>query len=111
MFCTGPPGLDRQYDGEFAALARRAVHCNLAAVGLHDMAHQRKSQAAAFRVVHQRIAHAIELLENLLLLLMRYANPLVHHFQFYRAVVAIQVHADVLSVLRILERVVHQVQQ
>ncbi len=84
---------------------------NLAAVSLHDMAHQRKAQAAAFGVVNQRIAHPIELLENLLLLLMRNADALVHHFQLHRAVVAIKIHADKLSVLRILERVVHQIQQ
>ena len=42
---------------------------------LHDVAHQRKAQAASFGVVHQWIAHPIELLKNLLLLVMGIPIP------------------------------------
>src|SRR3954447_5841198 len=84
-----PHRIDRQHDGELAALPRRAVNRNLAAVGGYDMAHQRQSESTSFRVVHQRITDAIELLKNLLLLLLRNPYALIHYFQLHRAVVAI----------------------
>ena len=42
---------------------------------------------------------------------MRNADAVVHYFQLHRSVVAIKIHADIFPVLRILQRVVDQVQQ
>src|SRR5947208_175847 len=59
----------------------------------------------------QRIADAIELLEDFLLLARWNADAVIDHFKLDRAVIAVQLHAHILFIGRILERVVHQVQQ
>src|SRR5215469_17906709 len=59
---------DRQCDGELAALSGRAVHRNLSPMRLRDVPYQRQPQPASLGVMHQRIAHPVELLENLFLL-------------------------------------------
>src|SRR5580698_1988830 len=76
----------RQSNGELAASSRTAVHRNFSTVRLHNVAHQRKSQAAAFGVVDQRIPNAIELFKNLVLLLGGNPNAMVHNFKFDRTV-------------------------
>ena len=76
---------------------------------LHDVTHQGKTQAAALGVVYQWIAHAIKLLENLLLLLRWDANSVIYHFQFHRSVLAIKIHSDVFPILRVFQGVVDQV--
>src|SRR5439155_26486348 len=81
--------MQRKSNSEFAAGPRRTVHRNIAAVRLGDMLHQGKSQAATLGVVNQRIADAIELLENLVLLVGRYANAVINHFQLHASVFAI----------------------
>src|SRR5271165_7311003 len=105
------PHSHRQIDGELAAPPRHAIYQNLSAMRLHNVAHQGKTQTAALGVMNQRIAHPIKLVENLLLLSRGNADAMVYHFQLDRTVVAEQIYADILLVLRILERVVHQVQQ
>src|SRR5437588_9472011 len=77
-----PPAPKRQRDDEFAAHARSALHDNLSIVGAHDVPYQRQAQAAAFGVVHQRVAHAIELFEDPGLLAAWYAHAVVNHLQF-----------------------------
>src|SRR6266550_1704393 len=99
----------RQSDGELATLARSTIHDHVATVRLHDVTHQGKAQAAALGVVYQWIAHAIELLENLLLLLRWDANSVIDHFQLHCSVFAIEIHSDIFPILRILEGVVYQV--
>src|SRR6516225_1044825 len=80
-------------------------------MSMNDMAYQGKPQSAPLRVVNQRVAHAIELLENLKLLARRNAHPVVDHFQFDRAVVSVELHAQILLNLRVLQRVVYKVQE
>ena len=75
------------------------------------MLHQGQAQPAAFRVVNQRITYAIKLLENLVLLVGRYTNAVVDHFKFHGSIFAIQVDADVLAVLRILQGVIYEVDE
>src|SRR5437667_1048018 len=99
----------RQSNDKLAALAGRALDRDLASVGADYVAHQGKAQAAPLRVVNQRVADAIELVEYLLLLAGWNADAVIDHFKLDRAVVAVQLHAQILLILRILERVVHQV--
>ena len=61
--------------------------------------------------MNQGVADAVELLEYLLLLTRRNADAAIDHFKLDRAVIAVQLHAHILFIGRILERVVHQVQQ
>ena len=68
-------------------------------MGLHNVTHQGEAQSAALGVVNQRIAHTIKFLENLVLLLVRDADPVVDHFQLYRSVFTIELDADVLPAL------------
>ena len=75
------------------------------------MADQRKTQAASFRVVHQRISGAIELLEDFRLLSPRDADAVIRHLEFHRAVGAVELHAQELFVSRVFQRVVNQVDQ
>jgi hypothetical protein len=51
-----------------------------------NVAYQRQAQAASFRVVHQRVAGPIELLENLLLVTAGDADTAIHHFEFHDAI-------------------------
>src|SRR5579864_3648457 len=85
----------RQRDYELASPARHAFHGNIAAMRLHDVPHQRQTQPASLGVVHQRVAYAVKLLENLVLLGARDADAVVHHLQLDRAVLAIKVYAQV----------------
>src|SRR5215471_9577553 len=104
-------GLDRQSDGERTALLRNALHRDISAMGLRDVAHQREPKPGAFGVVHQRVAAAVELLEDLVLLGGSDSNAVIGYFQFYASVRAIEAYADVFLVLRIFQRVVHQIEQ
>src|SRR5438270_1275801 len=99
----------RQSNGELAALAGGTVYYHVATVRLHDVTHQRKAQAAALGVVYQWIAHAIKLLEYLLLFLRWDANSVIDYFQFHRSIFTIEIHSDIFPILRILEGVVYQV--
>src|SRR6516162_10199442 len=94
--------IERQANGEFAASSRGTVDQNLAAVRRYHMANQGKSKAATLGVVHQRVADPVELLEDLALLVLRYADSVVHDFELHRTVVAKHIHADELAVLGIL---------
>ena len=77
----------------------------------HDMANERQTQARALDVVHQRIATAVKLLEDFLLLAGRNADSMVADFQLHATVGAVQAHADELAVFRVLQSVVHQIEQ
>src|SRR2546423_11441149 len=99
----------RQSNGELAALAGGTVYYHVATVRLHDVTHQRKAQAAALGVVYQWIAHAIKLLEYLLLFLRWDANSVIDYFQFHRSIFTIEIHSDIFPILRILQCVVYQV--
>src|SRR5580704_2982830 len=104
-------GAHRQSNSELATSSRTAVHRYLAAMRLHNVAHQGKSQSAAFGVVDQRVSHSIKFLKYLVLLFRWDADAVVHDFQLHRTVVTEKIYADELLVLRILEGVVDQVQQ
>ena len=78
---------------------------------LRDVADQRKTQAASFRVMHQRISGAIELLENFRLLAARDADAVIRHLELYRAVGAVQLHAQKLFVSLVFQRVVDQIDE
>src|SRR5262245_49223966 len=71
--------LERQDEREGAARAGRALHLGAAGVRLHDVLDQRQPEATALRLVHQRILRAIELLEDLALLVALDPDPLVRH--------------------------------
>jgi hypothetical protein len=106
---SGRSRIHRQRDDELASFAGRALHRDLSPVRLDDVTHQGEPQSTALGVVNQRIANAIELLEYLVLLVRWNADTVVNHFQLDRAVIAVELHAQELFNLRILQRVVHQV--
>lgn len=76
-----------------------------------DVPHQRQPQAGSLDVMDQRVAAAVELLENPVLFVRRDSDPPVAHFQLHAAVGAVQADADEFLVLRILQGVVDQVEQ
>src|SRR5690242_14421570 len=76
-----------------------------------DVLHQRKTQAASLCVVHQRVANAIELLENLQLLARRDADAMINDLEFYAAIFPVEIDTKILTVLRVLECVVHEIDQ
>ena len=105
----GQPRLPIQWQGqrEPAAFSRRAVHINAAAVRVADVAYQGQAQAAALCVVHERIASAVELFEDLGLLAAGNADAVVFNFEFYRTILAIKLHAQELFVGRLRQGIVH----
>ena len=78
---------------------------------LRNVLHQRQAQAAAFRVVYQRIARPVKLLEDLRLIVSPDANAVILHLELHHAVFTIQLHAQEFFMIRILQRVVNQVHE
>src|SRR5437588_6816555 len=79
---------NRQRKRDFAAVARRALYRNVAPVRFAYMTHQRQTEATALRVVHERIAGAIKLVEYLRLIATRNADTAVGDLQLHRSVIA-----------------------
>src|SRR5207244_9415428 len=78
---------------------------------LRNVADQRQAQAASFRVMHQRIAGPVELLEDLRLLAPGDADAVINYLELYRSIFPVQLHAQELFVSRILQRVVNQIDE
>src|SRR5262247_1161159 len=68
---------DRQLDCKRAAFAGLAPHSDLALMGHDNVFDQRQSEAATLHVMNQAGTDPIKFLENLLLLVGRYADPAV----------------------------------
>src|SRR5262245_66569357 len=90
---TREPGLlpallirDRQLDCKRGAFAGLAPHSDLALMSHDDVFDQRQSEAAPLHVVNQAGADPVKFLENLLLLVSRYADPAVSNRYSYEAV-------------------------
>jgi hypothetical protein len=60
--------MDGQRERECAALAGLALNPDAPAVVFHNLFADRQAQARAFGLVGQRVAHLLELLEDLLLI-------------------------------------------
>src|SRR5262245_31197428 len=56
-----------------------AIHGHMAMVGLDNVFHERESQSAAFNVMHQSCAYAIELVEYFLVLFLSDSDAAVSH--------------------------------
>src|SRR6516165_11919311 len=69
-----------QCDRELATFLWRAFDQHLSSMRPRDVPHQRKAQPGSFDVVHQWIPTAVELLENLLLLVLSNADPMILDF-------------------------------
>src|SRR5205085_12022920 len=98
--CAGVRGAgQRQGECEFAAPSRRAFDFHLAAMRVRDMSNQRQAEPAAFRVVNERIAGAIKLLEDARLFVPVDADAAVGDLQLMHALLAIELHSQELSVV------------
>src|SRR5262249_1796037 len=98
-----------QMDRERAAFARLAPHSDLALMGHDDVFDQRQSEAATLHVMNQAGADPVKFLENLLLLVSRYADPAVGDCYGYEAVGLGDADVDLFHVAGIFDRVVEQV--
>src|SRR5919201_581536 len=103
--------LQWQCKDELAAFTRSAVHDNLSAVRMRDVANQRESQAATLGVVDQRVTDPIELFKNFVLLAAGYAYAAIADLQLHRAVLTVKLDSQKLLRLRILQGVVDKVHQ
>src|SRR5215813_2033553 len=100
-----------QMDYKRAAFAGLAPHSNLALMGHDDVSDQRQSEAATLHVMNQAGADPVKFLENLLLLVGRYADPAVGNCYSYDAVGLGDADVDLFHVAGIFDRVVEQVCQ
>src|ERR1041385_3679228 len=94
-----------------AAATGRTLNFNLTAMRMCNMPHQRQPQATAFRVMDQRIARAIKLLEDPRLFIPLDPNPAIAHFELEQRVVAIQPDPQKLLAVGILQRIVNEVHE
>src|SRR6516162_6099212 len=103
--------LYRKCDGEFAALAGRALHPNFTAMGFYNVTHQREPKSTSFRVMHQWIARPIKLLKDLGLFVRRNANSVINNLEIDTTVASIETHSQIFVGDRILHSVIHEIQK
>src|SRR5262245_29435232 len=98
-------------DRECAAFAGFAPYSDPSLMGHDDVFDQRQSEAASFHIVNQAGAYPVKFLENLLMLIGRYADPEVAHRYGYETDGLSDADLDLFHVARIFDRVVEQVCQ
>ena len=82
----------REVNYESAPSTRLAIDFDSPTMGFHNMLDDRETEAVSFYVVHKSSAHAIELLEDLTLILARDTDAMIDHGDGYIA--AILTHPD-----------------
>ena len=75
------------------------------------MTHQRQTESAALRVVHERIAGSIKLLKDSRLLVSFDADATIANFEFKHTLIAIKPDSQEFFTVRILQCIVNQIHQ
>src|SRR5688572_30100558 len=76
---SAPIVSQREHQCKRAAPSGGALDLHVAPVGLHDVLDEREPETAALGVVHQAVLGAVELVEDLLVLALGHADPVVGH--------------------------------
>src|SRR6185295_18607258 len=85
---------ERQGQCELAATSGCALDFDIATMRARYVTHERQSEPAALRVMHERIARSIELLKDPRLLVSIDTNTTIAHLEFEHTLLAIKPDAQ-----------------